>query len=186
MRRLLLAVGLLFSSALPALARGGEDRASVGNDITIAEGDTAGDVACVFCTVHVHGDVRGDVAVLFGKIEVDPGTKSRGDVAALGADLNLGEGAIGRGAMWRLLPEMQIWRSGAMIHGSTHGASWPNLAAASVCSAADSNRIDLADRLFCAAQPVSVSGISAWPGVLVAHCQLMGKYCGTAKGTCLG
>ena len=117
MRRLFLAVGLLFVSALPALAKGTEDRASVGNDITIAEGETAGDVACVFCFVHVHGDVRGDVAVLFGKVEVDPGHKIGGDLAALGADVNLGEGAMvgGDGAIAagdaNLAP-------GAMIHGS--------------------------------------------------------------------
>ena len=58
MTRLLLAVALLLASALPAFAKGSEDRASVGSDITIAEGETAGDVACVFCSVHVHGDVR--------------------------------------------------------------------------------------------------------------------------------
>jgi hypothetical protein len=117
MLRLLLAVGLLFASALPALARGSEDRASVGNDISIAEGDTAGDVACVFCVVHVHGDVRGDVAVLFGKIEVDPGHKISGDVAALGADMNLGEGAMVGGDVAIAAGEANI-APGAMIHGS--------------------------------------------------------------------
>jgi hypothetical protein len=117
MLRLLLAVGLLFASALPALARGSEDRASVGNDISIAEGDSAGDVACVFCMVHVHGDVRGDVAVLFGKIEVDPGHKISGDVAALGADVNLGEGAMVGGDVAIAAGEANI-APGAMIHGS--------------------------------------------------------------------
>jgi hypothetical protein len=117
MLRLLLALGLLFSSALPALARGSEDRASVGNDISIAEGDTAGDVACVFCSVHVHGDVRGDVAVLFGKIEVDPGHKISGDVAALGADMNLGEGAMVGGDVAIAAGDANV-APGAMIHGS--------------------------------------------------------------------
>jgi hypothetical protein len=117
MRRLLLAVGLLFASALPALARDSEDRASVGNDITIAEGDTAGDVACVFCVVHVHGDVRGDVAVLFGKIEVDPGHKIGGDLAALGADVNLGEGAMVGGDVAIAAGDANL-APGAMIHGS--------------------------------------------------------------------
>jgi hypothetical protein len=117
MLRLLLAVGLLLASAVPALARGSEDRASVGNDISIAEGDTAGDVACVFCVVHVHGDVRGDVAVLFGKIEVDPGHKISGDVAALGADVNLGEGAMVGGDVAIAAGEANI-APGAMIHGS--------------------------------------------------------------------
>jgi hypothetical protein len=117
MRRLLLAVGLLLASALPALAKGTEDRASVGNDITIAEGDTAGDVACVFCTVRVHGDVRGDVAVMFGKIEVDPGHKIAGDLAALGADLNLGEGATVGGDVAIAAGDANL-APGAMIHGS--------------------------------------------------------------------
>ena len=117
MRRLLLAVGLLFASALPAFARGSEDRARVGNDITIAEGETAGDIACLFCTVHVHGDVRGDVAVMFGRIEVDPGHKIAGDVAALGADMNLGEGATVGGDVAIAAGDANLG-PGAMIHGS--------------------------------------------------------------------
>ncbi|HTC74164.1 MAG TPA: hypothetical protein VK684_01220 [Edaphobacter sp.] len=117
MRKLLLAVGLLLVSTLPALAKGTEDRASVGGDITIAEGDTAGDIACVFCTVRVHGDVRGDVAVMFGKIDVDPGRKIGGDLAALGADLNLGEGATVGGDVAIAAGDANL-ASGAMIHGS--------------------------------------------------------------------
>jgi len=117
MRKLLLAVGLLLAATLPAFAKGSEDRASVGNDITIAEGETAGDVACVFCFVHVHGDVRGDVAVMFGKIEVDPGHKIGGDLAALGADLNLGEGATVGGDVAIAAGDANL-APGAMIHGS--------------------------------------------------------------------
>jgi hypothetical protein len=117
MLRFLLAVGLLLASSLPAFAKGGEDRASVGNDITIAEGETAGDVACVFCSVRVHGDVRGDVAVLFGRIEVDPGHTISGDLAALGADLNLGEGATVGGDVAIAAGDANL-APGAMIHGS--------------------------------------------------------------------
>jgi hypothetical protein len=117
MLRLLLAVGLLLASALPAFAKGGDDRASVGNNITIAEGETAGDVACVFCSVRVHGDVRGDVAVLFGRIEVDPGHTISGDLAALGADLNLGEGATVGGDVAIAAGDANL-APGAMIHGS--------------------------------------------------------------------
>jgi hypothetical protein len=117
MPKLLLAVGLLLVSVFPALAKGTEDRASVGGNITIAEGETAGDIACVFCTVRVHGDVRGDVAVMFGKIEVDPGRKIGGDLAALGADLNLGEGAMVGGDVAIAAGDANL-ASGAMIHGS--------------------------------------------------------------------
>jgi hypothetical protein len=117
MLRLLLAVGLLLASALPAFAKGGDDRASVGSDITIAEGETAGDVACMFCSVHVHGDVRGDVAVLFGRIDVGSGHTISGDLAALGADLNLGEGATVGGDVAIAGGDANL-APGAMIHGS--------------------------------------------------------------------
>jgi hypothetical protein len=117
MRRLLLAVGLLLASALPVFAKGSEDRASVGNDITITEGETAGDIACLFCAVHVHGDVRGDVAVMFGRIDVDAGHRIAGDVAALGADMNLGEGATVGGDVAIAAGDANLG-PGAMIHGS--------------------------------------------------------------------
>jgi hypothetical protein len=91
MRGLLLIPALLFLSAVPpSLAKSGQDRASFGNDITIAESETAGDVACAFCSVRVHGNVRGDVAVLFGSVLVDSSQAISGDVAILGGDLDMG------------------------------------------------------------------------------------------------
>jgi hypothetical protein len=117
MRRLLLACVLVLVSSLPAFARSSDDRASVGSDITIAEGETAGDVACVFCTVRVHGDIRGDVAVLFGSVVVDPGRSISGDLATLGADLNLGEGATVGGDVAVAAGDANL-APGAMIHGS--------------------------------------------------------------------
>lgn len=118
MRRLLLAVAVVLASALPAYARSTDDRATFGSDITIAEGDTAGDVACMFCNVHVHGDIRGDVAVMFGKVDVDAGRSISGDVAALGADLNMGEGARVGGDLALAAGDANL-ASGAMVHGSS-------------------------------------------------------------------
>ena len=118
MRRLLLAVALLVSITLPAYARSTDDRASFGNDITIAEGETASDVACMFCDVHVHGDIRGDVAVMFGKVDVDPGRSISGDVATLGADLNLGPGAMVGGDLAMAAGDVNAG-PGARIHGSS-------------------------------------------------------------------
>jgi len=116
MRRMLLACVLVLFSSLPAFARSSEDRASVGSDITVADGETAGDVACVFCTVRVHGDVRGDVAVLFGKVVVDAGRSISGDVATLGADLDLGAGATVGGDVAVAAGDANL-APGAMIHG---------------------------------------------------------------------
>ena len=118
MRRWLLAVVVLFVTTFPAFARSSEDRASVGNDITVAEGETAGDIACAFCSVHIHGDVRGDIAVLFGKVEVDPGRSISGDVAALGGDLNLAPGATVGGDVAIAAGDANL-SPGAMIHGSS-------------------------------------------------------------------
>ena len=118
MRRLFLAVTLLSFVTLPAFARSGDDRAGFGNDITIADGQTAGDVACMFCDVHVHGDVKGDVAVMFGKVDVDPGRSISGDVAALGADLNLGPGAMVGGDLAIAAGDVNAG-PGARVHGSS-------------------------------------------------------------------
>lgn len=88
MTKLLLAVALLLIASTP-FARADQDRVSVGGDITVAEGETAGNLACAFCSVHIHGDVKGNVAVLFGSVTVDPTHSISGDVAILGGDLNL-------------------------------------------------------------------------------------------------
>jgi hypothetical protein len=117
MRRVFLAVALVVTT-LPAFARSRGEHVTVGSDVTVAEGDIAGDIACVFCDVHVHGDVKGDVAVLFGKVEVDPGRTISGDVAALGADLNLGPGAMVGGDVALAGGDANL-APGAMIHGSS-------------------------------------------------------------------
>ncbi|HTD96983.1 MAG TPA: hypothetical protein VK627_08635 [Edaphobacter sp.] len=117
MPRLFLAAALLLSLATPALARSSQDHASVGGNIVVAEGETAGDIACAFCSVQVHGDVKGDVAILFGSLTIDSTHTVSGDVAILGGDLNLGnEAEIGgdlalAGGDPHIAPE-------AMVHGS--------------------------------------------------------------------
>ena len=79
-----------------AFGHGSNDHASVGSDITIAPGEASGDIACAFCSVHIHGDVTGDVAVLFGTVDVDGGKSISGDVAVLGGNVNLAnESSVG-------------------------------------------------------------------------------------------
>jgi hypothetical protein len=119
MRKQLLSVALLLLTAavLPAFARGNGDRAAMGSDITVAEGQTAGDIACAFCSVYVHGDVNGDVAVLFGSVSVDSGHRISGDIAILGGDLNLAEVAeVGRDVA--IAAGEANLAPGAAIHGS--------------------------------------------------------------------
>ena len=89
----------------------------MGSNITVAEGETAGDIACAFCSVHIHGDVKGDVAVAFGKVEVDPGHSISGDVAVLGGDLTLGRRRTVGGDVSVAAGDATLG-PGAMIHGS--------------------------------------------------------------------
>jgi hypothetical protein len=118
MRGLLLISALLFLSAVPpSFARSSEDRASVGNDITVSEGETVGDVACAFCSVRIHGNVKGDVAVLFGSVAIDSSQAVSGDVAILGGDLKLGEdGRVGGDVA--IAGGRAYLDSDATIHGS--------------------------------------------------------------------
>lgn len=88
MPKLLLAAALLLVVFTP-FASADQGRGAFGSDITVSEGETAGDIACAFCSVHIHGDVKGDVAVLFGSVDVDSTHTISGDVAILGGDLNL-------------------------------------------------------------------------------------------------
>jgi hypothetical protein len=129
-RQTLLSVWLvLLVLSVPAFAKHGNnssDRASFGTDITISEGEEAGDIACAFCSVTVRGDVKGDVAVLFGSVSVDPGHKIGGDVAIMGGDLNLGEEAVTHGDVAILAGNANLAPS-ATIHGSRSilpGAIW--------------------------------------------------------------
>jgi hypothetical protein len=119
MRRQLLSVALLLMTLapLPAFAKGDNDRVSIGSDITIPEGETVGDVACVFCSVHVHGDVSGDVAVVLGSLTVDSDRKIHGDAAIVGGDLNLADGAEIGGDAAIVAGDANV-ASGATIHGS--------------------------------------------------------------------
>src|SRR3954467_9345911 len=117
-RHLLLAA--LIFLAIPAFAKhshGDNDRSSFGSNITISEGETVGDVACAFCSVHVRGEVTGDVAVAFGSITVEPGHTVAGDTAILLGDLNLKEGSSVNGDVAVMTGNTHL-AEGAVIRGS--------------------------------------------------------------------
>jgi len=115
MTKLLLAVALLLVASTP-FARADQDRASFGSDITVDEGQSAGDIACAFCSVHIHGDVKGDVAVFFGSVTVDPSQSIAGDVAIFGGDLNLADDTKVGGDVALMAGDANL-ASTATIHG---------------------------------------------------------------------
>lgn len=126
MHRWLLAAALLLYAATPALAGSTEDRASVGGDITVTENETAGDIACIFCSVHVHGDVKGDVAVVLGSVTVDSDRSIKGDVAVVGGDLNMSDASEIGGDVAVVAGNANL-APDAMIHGSRSvlpGRAW--------------------------------------------------------------
>jgi hypothetical protein len=96
---------------------GGNDRTSFGSDITISDGETVGDIACAFCSVHLRGDVTGDVAVAFGSVTVEPGRTISGDTAILEGNLNLAEGAKVNGDL-AILAGSDRLAEGAVVQGS--------------------------------------------------------------------
>lgn len=116
MRRLLLAAALLIPAVTLAFARSSQDRVGVGIDIVVADGESAGDIACAFCTVRIHGDVRGDIATFLGTVTVDDGRQIAGDVASLGGDLVMGQDASVGGDVAIAAGEAKL-ASGAAIHG---------------------------------------------------------------------
>lgn len=128
--RWLLAAVVALSAASPALARSVNDRVSVGGDITVSEGETGGDVVCVFCSIHVHGDVRGDAVALLGSVSVDSGHRVHGDVAVIGGDLTLGDESEVGGDVSVVAGSSNL-APDAMIHGSRTvipGRAWLLLA----------------------------------------------------------
>jgi hypothetical protein len=116
MPRSLLALALFLLIVTP-VALADQDRASFGSDITVSEGETAGDIACAFCSVHIHGDVKGDIAVLGGSVTVDPDRNIAGDVAILAGDLNLAEDTSVGGDVAIMAGNANVTPS-AIIHGS--------------------------------------------------------------------
>jgi hypothetical protein len=119
MHSLLLSVVLLLLTfaPLPAFAKGDNDRVSIGSDVTVAEGETVGDIVCIFCSVHVRGDVSGDTVVLLGSLTVDSGHRINGDAAVIGGDLTMAEGASIGGDTSVVAGDANL-APGATIHGS--------------------------------------------------------------------
>lgn len=122
MSRSLLAVALLLLVITPA-ALADQNRASFGSDITVSEGEDAGNVACAFCSIYVHGEVRGNAAVFFGNIRVDSSRGIAGNVAMLGGDLDLASDAqVGgnvaiAGGNTNLAPSAEIHGNRAVLPG---------------------------------------------------------------------
>lgn len=73
----------------------GDDRVSVGRSIKLAEGESAGEVVCVGCSVEIEGETDGDVVAVGGSVRVT-GTVG-GSAIAVGGSVTVEDGAIVEG-----------------------------------------------------------------------------------------
>jgi len=64
-----------------------QNRLKVLRDVTVESAETADDVQCFMCSVHVHGHVTGDIVTLGGGIFIDG--KVDGDVIAVGGRIEV-------------------------------------------------------------------------------------------------
>jgi len=122
----LISAALLFAGVLAATpfleaksSHGGHndnDRVSFGSDITVDAEQKAGDIACAFCSVHLHGDVTGDVAVFMGNVTIDQDRTVSGDVAVLGGDVSVADNAVIGGDLALAAGDLKISPDGT-IHG---------------------------------------------------------------------
>jgi len=91
-RIVLPALILTLSLSTAALAqKTDEDRVEFGHNITVAAGQSVGDISCFNCSVYVRGRVNGDIAVFGGRVVVEGSVKS--DVAVFWGTLRLEDGA---------------------------------------------------------------------------------------------
>jgi hypothetical protein len=67
------------------------DRVEFGRNITVAPGQTTGDISCFDCSVYVRGTVNGDIAVFGGRVVVEGKVKS--DIAVFWGTVRLEDGA---------------------------------------------------------------------------------------------
>lgn len=77
------------SLSATVLSSGSPDHVGFGNTITVSDGESAGDLVCMFCTVRIHGNVSGDVVTLFGDVQVDRDRAISGDMVVVGGNLSL-------------------------------------------------------------------------------------------------
>jgi hypothetical protein len=73
----------------------GDDRVSVGRSIKLEEGESAGQVVCVGCSVEIAGETSGDAVAVGGSVRVT-GTVG-GNAVAIGGGVTVEDGALVEG-----------------------------------------------------------------------------------------
>ena len=92
-RNVLIAAGALILALAPTAVaqQTDQERVEFGRNITVASGESVGDVSCFNCSVYVRGTVNGDIAVFGGRVVVEGKVKS--DIAVFWGTVRLEDGA---------------------------------------------------------------------------------------------
>jgi hypothetical protein len=88
----LILLALLFVVAAPSalLANDKNDRVQIGHSIVVEEGEEAGDLVCIGCSIRMMGTC-GDIVAVGGSISIEGTVK--GDAVTVGGGMHLGENA---------------------------------------------------------------------------------------------
>jgi len=82
----LAAVGMLCPVMV---AESNADRVQIAKSLTVDEGDKAGDVVCVLCSIRIRGETSGDVVAIAGNIILEQGATVAGDTVAVAGNIRL-------------------------------------------------------------------------------------------------
>jgi cytoskeletal protein CcmA (bactofilin family) len=85
---------LVIAAGVPAIAAASNapERFQMNRDIRIEQGERAGDISCLNCSVYIRGEVAGDVFALHGNIVVETGGSVSGDMSTLIGNIRVASG----------------------------------------------------------------------------------------------
>lgn len=72
-----------------ATAESGTDRVQFAKSILVDQGEKAGDLVCIACSIRIRGETSGDVVAIAGSITIEPNATVGGDMVALAGHIQL-------------------------------------------------------------------------------------------------
>ncbi len=90
-RTSLLLAACIFWVALPAftMAESEPDRVQIAKNILVDEGEKAGDLVCIACSIRVRGVTSGDAVAIAGSITIEPNAAIGGDTVVVAGHIQL-------------------------------------------------------------------------------------------------
>jgi hypothetical protein len=118
-------LALLTLSFATQVAHASNDRVAFGKDIVISEGESAGSIVCILCSVKLQGNA-GDIVTILGSVTTEGSREISGDMVTLGGDVSLTDNSSLRGDIVVVGGDLNL-SSDASIHGDREifpGRAW--------------------------------------------------------------